>query len=59
MSRMLDAGSRGVEVPAWFATLDEIARPVRAGRDAGTYEPAVVSLPSYDSPPAAFAESGP
>ena len=40
----------------WFATLDEIARHVRACREAGTYEPRVVPLPYYESPPAAFME---
>jgi hypothetical protein len=43
----------------WFATLDEIARHVRSCREAGTYEPRVVSLPYYESPPTEFAESGP
>jgi peptidoglycan/xylan/chitin deacetylase (PgdA/CDA1 family) len=42
----------------WFATLDEIARHVRACVDDGTFEPRVVSLPYYDAPPAEFAGSG-
>jgi hypothetical protein len=41
----------------WFATLDEIARHVRSCIDAGTYQPRVVSLPYYDSPPPEFGAS--
>jgi len=42
----------------WFATLDEIARHIAACRANGTYDPPVVSLPYYDSPPAEFEEAG-
>jgi peptidoglycan/xylan/chitin deacetylase (PgdA/CDA1 family) len=41
----------------WLATLDEIARHVRSCVEAGTYEPRVVSLPYYESPPSEFATS--
>ena len=34
----------------WFATLDEIARHVRACRDDGSYDPPTVSLPYYLEP---------
>jgi len=53
VEEMVDRGD------VWFATLDEIARYVRACRDDGTYDPPVVTLPYYESPPPAFAESGP
>jgi hypothetical protein len=42
----------------WFATLDQIARHVRACVDGGTFKPRTVSLPYYDSPPVEFARSG-
>jgi peptidoglycan/xylan/chitin deacetylase (PgdA/CDA1 family) len=40
----------------WFAPLDEIARHVRSCVDDGTFQPRVVSLPYYDSPPPEFGE---
>jgi peptidoglycan-N-acetylglucosamine deacetylase len=53
VEEMLAAGD------VWFATLDEIARHVRACREAGTYDPPVVPLPYYESPPPAFQEVAP
>ena len=45
------------ERDVWFATLDEIARHVRACVDDGTYRPRRVSLPYYGAPPPEFARS--
>jgi peptidoglycan-N-acetylglucosamine deacetylase len=40
----------------WFGTLDQIARHVRACVDDGTYQPRIVTLPYYESPPPEFSE---
>jgi hypothetical protein len=48
VERMIEEMMKTGEV--WFATLEEIARHVKAARKKGSYKPRVDKLPYYDKP---------